>query len=135
MQVIEPHSIATLLTSFSLLLAVSALFGRGFERLGVPVVLAFLAIGVVAGYYALPNPTLDDHHFAFRVGVVALTLIIFDGGLNTPRWALRAALSPALSLATAGVLLTAGITAISARLFGLTWGEALLIGAVVSSTD
>lgn len=135
MQVIEPHSIATLLTSFSILLAVSALFGRGFERVGVPIVLAFLAIGVVAGYYALPNPSLEDHHFAFRVGVVALTLIIFDGGLNTPRWALRRALTPALSLATVGVLTTAGITALGARLLGLSWAEALLIGAVVSSTD
>ena len=135
MQVIEPHSIATLLTTFSILLAVSALFGRGFERVGIPVVLAFLAIGVVAGYYALPNPSLEDHHFAFRVGVVALTLIIFDGGLNTPRWALRKALSPALSLATMGVVLTAAITALGARLLGLTWNEALLIGAVVSSTD
>jgi potassium/hydrogen antiporter len=135
MQVIEPHSIATLLTSFSILLAVSALFGRGFERLGVPVVLAFLAIGVVAGYYALPNPSLEDHHFAFRVGVVALTLIIFDGGLNTPRWALKRALMPSLSLATLGVILTAGITALGARVLGMTWGEAMLIGAVVSSTD
>ncbi|MGQ0814285.1 MAG: potassium/proton antiporter [Gemmatimonadota bacterium] len=135
MPVAEPQSIATLLTTFALLLAVSALFGRGFERMGVPVVLAFLAIGVVTGYYALPNPTLEDHHFAFRVGVVALTLIIFDGGLNTPRWALRRALWPALSLATLGVILTAAVVAAAARLFGLPWGEAMLIGAVVSSTD
>lgn len=135
MPVVEPHSIATLLTSFSLLLAISALFGRGFERIGVPVVLAFLAIGVFAGYYALPNPTLEHHHFAFRVGVVALTLIIFDGGLNTPRWALRQALPPSLALATIGVLLTAALVAAAGRLAGLPWGEAMLIGAVVSSTD
>jgi potassium/hydrogen antiporter len=135
MTVTEPHSIATLLTTFAILLGVSALFGRGFERLGVPVVLAFLAIGVVAGYYALPDPNLADHHFAFRIGVVALTLIIFDGGLNTPQWALRSTLAPALSLATVGVLLTAGITALGAHLLGLPMSEALLIGAVVSSTD
>lgn len=135
MPVVEPHSIATLLTSFSLLLAISALFGRGFERIGVPVVLAFLAIGVLAGYYALPNPTLDHHHFAFRVGVVALTLIIFDGGLNTPRWALRQALPPSLALATIGVLLTAALVAAAGRFAGLPWGEAMLVGAAVSSTD
>jgi cell volume regulation protein A len=135
MTVVEPHSIATLLTTFAILLGVSALFGRGFERLGVPVVLAFLAIGIVAGYYALPNPDLANHHFAFRAGVVALTLIIFDGGLNTPHWALRTALLPALSLATVGVLLTAGITALGAHLLGLPISEAMLVGAVVSSTD
>lgn len=135
MAIAEPHSIATLLTTFSLLLAVSALFGRGFERIGVPVVLAFLAIGVIAGYYALPDPSLENHHFAFRVGVVALSLIIFDGGMNTPRWALRHALAPAMSLATIGVLLTAALVAVAGRLVGLPWGEALLVGAVVSSTD
>ncbi|MGQ0562123.1 MAG: potassium/proton antiporter [Gemmatimonadota bacterium] len=123
------------MTTFAILLAVSALFGRGLERIGVPVVLAFLAIGVVAGSFALPNPTLDDHLFAFRVGVVALALIIFDGGLNTPPAALRKALWPALSLATIGVVLTAAIVAVAGRLIGLPWGEALLVGAVVSSTD
>ena len=134
MQIAEPQSIATLLTTFALLLAISAFFGRGFERIGVPVVLAFLAIGVLAGY-ALPPPTLADHHFAFRVGVIGLALIIFDGGLNTPRSALRRTLAPALVLATLGVILTAALVAAVARAVGLPWGEALLIGAVVSSTD
>lgn len=135
MAIAEPHSIATLVTAFSLLMGFSALFGRTFEKMGVPVVLAFLAIGIVAGYYVLPDPSLEDHHFAFRVGVVALAIIIFDGGLNTPRAALRKGLGPALSLATVGVLVTAAIVAVSARFIGLSWGESLLIGAVVSSTD
>ncbi len=135
MVITEPQATATLLTTFSILLAVSALFGRGFERLGVPVVLAFLAIGVLAGYHALGDLRFSDYHFAFRVGVVALVLIIFDGGLNTPTRAFRRVFFPALTLATLGVVLTALAVSLVARLLGLSWNEAMLLGAVVSSTD
>jgi cell volume regulation protein A len=135
MEIAEPHSIATLLTSFSLLLAFAALFGRGFERMGVPVVLAFLAIGVVAGYYAPGELRFTNYHFAFRVGVVALVLIIFDGGFNTNYLAFRRVFAPAFTLATLGVLVTAALVSLAARLAGLGWGLALLLGAVMSSTD
>lgn len=135
MVISEPQATATLLTTFAILLAVSALFGRGFERMGVPVVLAFLAIGVLAGYRAVGDLHFSDYHFAFRVGVIALVLILFDGGLNTPYSALRRVFFPALTLATVGVVITGFCVSLAARLIGLPWSAALLLGAVVSSTD
>lgn len=131
----EPQNTATLLTTFAILLGVSALFGRGFERLGIPVVLAFLAIGVLAGYRAVGDLRFSDYHFAFRVGVVALVLILFDGGLNTPYSAIRRVFFPALTLSTVGVVITAAIVSWAALLIGLPLPESLLLGAVVSSTD
>lgn len=135
MLIAEPQNTATLLTTFSILLGVSALFGRGFERLGIPVVLAFLAIGVLAGYHAIGDLHFTDYHFAFRVGVVALVIILFDGGLNTPYASLRRIFFPALTLATLGVVITAATVSAVARLIGLPWSESLLLGAVVASTD
>ncbi|HUP88795.1 MAG TPA: potassium/proton antiporter [Longimicrobiales bacterium] len=135
MLIAEPQNTATLLTTFSILLGVSALFGRGFERLGIPVVLAFLAIGVLAGYHAIGDLHFKDYHFAFRVGVVALVIILFDGGLNTPYNSLKRIFFPAVTLATLGVVITAATVTGVARLIGLPWSESLLLGAVVSSTD
>ena len=131
----EPHATATLLTTFAVLLAGSVLFGRAFEKMGVPVVLAFLAIGVLAGYHTIGNLQFEDYHFAFRVGLIALVLILFDGGLNTPTAAFRRVAAPALTLATVGVALTAALVSAAAHLFGMSWPQALLLGAVVSSTD
>ena len=69
-------------------------------------------------------------------GSLALALILFDGGLGTRLRRLRSVLRPSLSLATLGVIITAGITAVAAKyLFGLGWIEAALMGAIVSSTD
>lgn len=72
---------------------------------------------------------------AFRIGTAALAVILFDGGLNTSRDLIRRALAPAAALATIGVAGTAAIVAAGAWLMGLGWGEALLLGAIVSSTD
>src|SRR5262249_15418667 len=78
----------------------------------------------------------DDVQTTYLVGSVALALILFDGGLRTRFQTFRSALAPALVLATVGVLLTAALTApVPKYLLGLGWAEALLIGAVVASTD
>jgi cell volume regulation protein A len=78
----------------------------------------------------------DDVRTTYLVGSVALALILFDGGLRTRFSSIRTVLAPSLSLATAGVLLTALITAPVARYaLDLNWTEALLVGAVVASTD
>jgi cell volume regulation protein A len=131
----EPATTAIVLTAFAALLAIAVLFSRGAERLGIPVVLIFLLIGMLAGTDGLLGIPFDDYGVAFRVGIAALALILFDGGLNTPQAAIRSTLAPAGLLATAGVAGTALIVALAARLFGLDWGPALLLGAVVSSTD
>src|SRR5205085_4992508 len=75
------------------------------------------------------------YRLAFRLGTLALALILFDGGLNTPLGAVRRVIAPAGVLATVGVVGTAALIAAGAHALGLGWGEAFLIGAVVSSTD
>lgn len=131
----EPLATAALLTTFAVLLGISALFGRAFERMGVPVVLGFLAIGVLAGLPSVGDIAFDDYGFAFRIGVVALVLIIFEGGLNTSTTAFKRVAAPALTLATLGVLVTAAIVAVAASFLGIGRGSAMLLGAVVASTD
>jgi cell volume regulation protein A len=130
----EPFSTALLLTTGGILLAASALFTGATRRFGMPVGLVFVAIGMLAGREGL-GIAFDDYGFAWRLGTVALALILFDGGLNTPAASFRVALAPAGVLATVGVVATAGLVGAFARLLGLPWELALLLGAIVSSTD
>lgn len=128
----EPLATAALLTTVAVLLGFSALFSRAVERVGVPIVLGFMLIGVLAG---LPSDFFSDYHFAFRLGIIALVLIIFEGGLNTSLSAFRRIAAPAVVLATVGVVLTAALVAGAAVLLGMPRNAALLLGAVISSTD
>ncbi|MFN7131479.1 MAG: potassium/proton antiporter [Myxococcales bacterium] len=130
----EPSTTAALLVTFGVLMAVSVLFSRASGRIGVPVALLFLGIGMAAGEDGF-GIRFNDYGFAFRAGTAALALILFDGGLNTPVSALRQVLRPAAVLATAGVAGTAALMALAAWLLGFDWRYALLLGAVVSSTD
>jgi cell volume regulation protein A len=131
----EPLATAVLLAVFGLLMAFSVLFSRLMERVGVPVVLLFLVLGMLAGSEGVLGVDFDNYAFAYRVGTIALVLILFEGGLNTTLSAIRRSAAPASVLATAGVAATAALVALFARLLGLTWTEAWLLGAVVSSTD
>lgn len=131
----EPTATALLLTVLGGLLAISVLFSRAFDRLGVPVVLLFLLLGVLAGSDGFGAIAFDDYDLAFRLGTLALILILFDGGLNTSVSSVKRGLAPASVLATLGVALTAALIAVFARLLGLPWAGAILLGAVVSSTD
>jgi potassium/hydrogen antiporter len=131
----EPEATALLLATCGLLLGVSVIFSRASQRTGVPIALLFLAVGMLAGSEGLGHIAFDDYRFAFRLGTLALALILFDGGLNTPLGAVRRVLAPAGILATLGVVGTAALVAIAAHAFGLGWREAFLVGAVVSSTD
>src|SRR5688500_11490328 len=131
----EPVATAALLTTVAVLLGISALFGRAFERMGVPIVLGFLAIGVAAGLPSIGNIAFGNYHFAFRIGVIALVLIIFEGGLNTSARAFKRVAAPAVTLATLGVVLTAAVVAVAATFLGIGRGSAMLLGAIVASTD
>ena len=135
MPIIEPRATALLLLTFGALLAISTLFSRASQRFAVPVALVFLGIGMLAGSEGIGRIAFEDYHFAFRLGTMALVLILFDGGLNTPASAVREALRPAAMLATVGVVGTAGIIGVAAHAFGFAWTPALLLGAIVSSTD
>lgn len=135
MALIEPNATAIVLAVFGVLMACSVLLSRTLDRYGIPVVLLFLVLGMVGGSEGLGGVAFDNYTFAFRVGTVALVLILFDGGLNT-RWeSIRRSAGPAGVLATVGVVGTAGALAVVGRLLGLDWPEAMLIGAIVSSTD
>ena len=119
----------------SLLLLAGIIAGMLSSRIGAPLLLAFLGLGMAAGPDGL-GLRVDDNGAAYLIGSTALALILFDGGLHTRRRVFRLAFGPSLSLATIGVVLTAGITALPAHfLLGLPWLAAALIGAIVSSTD
>ncbi|WP_298368337.1 potassium/proton antiporter [uncultured Bradyrhizobium sp.] len=105
-------------------------------RFGAPLLLMFLLVGMLAGDSGPGRLQFDDVRTTYLVGSVALALILFDGGLKTRFASIRTVLAPSMMLATAGVLLTALITAPVARyVLDLNWTESLLVGAVVASTD
>ncbi len=125
-----------LLLIAGILLLLSVLASRLGGRLGVPGLLLFLGIGMLAGSDGPGGIWFDNYALAQLVGTVALVFILFSGGLFT-RWStVRPILGPGLSLATLGVLLTMLLTGAFARwVLNLGWLEALLLGAIVSSTD
>ncbi|MGY6588273.1 MAG: potassium/proton antiporter [Wenzhouxiangella sp.] len=129
----EPTTTALLVSAIGVLLIFSVLFSRPSEKIGIPVVLVFLLLGLAVGS-RLPEDFID-FELAFRLGTVGLVLILFDGGLNTPFRQVRAYLAPASLLATVAVAGTALLVALCAWLLGLGWMEAMLLGAIVSSTD
>jgi potassium/hydrogen antiporter len=105
-------------------------------RFGAPLLLVFLIVGMIAGEAGPGHLQFDDVRTTYVVGSIALALILFDGGLRTRFATFRSVLAPAVTLATAGVLLTAALTAPVAKyLLGMSWTEALLVGGVMASTD
>jgi len=131
----EPLTTSIVLLVIGLLVGLAAAFSRASGRLGLPIALLFLAVGVLAGPEGIGRISFGDYGLAYRAGTAALVLILFDGGLQTPIASVRAVIRPAAALATLGVLVTAALAAAAARLLGVPWAEALLLGAVVSSTD
>lgn len=104
-------------------------------RFGAPLLLLFLGIGLAAGQDGLGIP-FDNAAAAYFIGSIALAIILFDSGFGTPLSSFRQASLPALSLATVGVVLTAGL--LGSFTFFLTdfdWLESLLLGSIVASTD
>lgn len=131
----EPHATAVILLAAGVLIAVAALFSRTSGRIGLPVALGFLLVGMLAGSEGIGRIAFENYALTLRVGTTALALILFDGGLHTPLAALREAIRPAAVLATVGVAGTAGLVALAARALGFEWLQAFLLGAIVSSTD
>ena len=117
-------------------LAASALAALASARTGVPVLVAFLVLGMLLGSDGPGGIDFDDAERARAVGIVGLALILFEGGLQTSWRRLRAVAAPAAMLSTLGVVVTALLVGVAARaLFDLSWLESILLGAVVASTD
>lgn len=105
-------------------------------RIGAPLLLVFLGVGLLAGDGGVGGITFNDARIAYMIGSVALAMVLFDSGFHTPFKAVRMAALPSLSLATLGVVLTAAVVAVPAHfLLGLPWLEGLLLGSIVASTD
>ncbi|MFJ8668211.1 potassium/proton antiporter [Streptomyces sp. NPDC093600] len=117
-----------------LLIAVAAV--RISSRSGLPSLLLYLGIGIAIGQDGIGNVAFDNAELTQVIGYAALVVILAEGGLGTQWKEIKPALPAAVVLSTVGVAVSVGITATAAHyLVGLEWRQALIIGAVVSSTD
>lgn len=105
-------------------------------RFGVPVLVVFIGLGMLAGSEGIGGIAFENYALANGMGILALSVILFDGGLRTSTDALRVAWGPALTLATVGVLVTSLVTGLAAAwVLGIPVLEGILIGSIVGSTD
>ena len=119
-----------------LVLVASLVVALGAARTGLPVLVAFLALGMLLGSEGLGGVEFDDAELARRVGMVGLALILYEGGLQTSWRRLRQVAVPAALLSTVGVAVSALLTGVAAYLlFDISWLESVLLGAVVAATD
>jgi cell volume regulation protein A len=127
-------NLAMLLAGVLLLLGIAS--SKFSARLGVPVLVLFLSLGMVAGSEGLGRIPFENYGLANSVGSVALALILFDGGLRTSLSAVQRVWRPALALSTIGVLLTSLMTGLAAAwVLKLPLLQGLLVGSIVGSTD
>jgi cell volume regulation protein A len=117
-------------------LAASVVLALAATRTGLPVLVAFLGIGMLLGSDGPGGIEFDDPELARKVGIIGLAAILYEGGLSTSWRRLRQVAVPAVLLSTVGVAVSALLTAGAAyMLFDLSWLESVLLGAVVASTD
>ncbi|MFA1820307.1 potassium/proton antiporter [Virgibacillus oceani] len=120
----------------SIILIISILSVQFSIRINSPSLIFFITLGMIVGGDLLGLVTFDDPAIAQLIGMMALVVILFDGGIKTNWKTIRPVALPALSLATLGVAITSIILGAAAKLiFDFTWPEALLMGAIVGSTD
>lgn len=106
------------------------------SQMGLPSLVLFIAVGMAIGSDGFGWIYFDDADIAQIIGVAALVVILFEGGLQTKWKSMRPAIVPALSLATVGVFITSVLAGLAAHyLLDVPWLHALLLGSIVGSTD
>lgn len=129
-------SVNALLLVGAVLLLFAVASSKFSARLGLPVLVIFIGLGMAAGSEGVGGIEFENYALANGIGTAALVLILFDGGLRTSTAALAAAWKPALGLATVGVVVTAVVTGLAASwILGLPLLEGILLGSIVGSTD
>jgi len=129
-------SLEILLFTVSALIILSLIIARASNNLGVPIMLLFLGVGMLAGSEGPGGIYFDDTKMAQYIGIIALIFILFSAGLDTKWKHVKPVLWPSLLLATFGVLLTTLLVGLFVHyVFGIDFKVSLLLGAVVSSTD
>jgi cell volume regulation protein A len=120
----------------AVLLVLSVVASKFSDRFGVPALLLFLLIGMIAGSEGIGGIYFDDPVMAQAIGLFALVIILFSGGLDTNWGSIQGVIKESLTLATFGVFVTAVLLGIAAHLIlGITLLEGMLLGAITSSTD
>lgn len=120
----------------ALLLFVSVIATRASTKLGMPLLLVFLGVGMLAGEQGIGGIKFDNYSAANTIGQLALAVILLDGGLRTNLSSFRIALKPSAVLASYGVIATVVLLGIFATLFlGVDWKHGMLMAAIVGSTD
>jgi len=118
------------------LLLTGVLLSKTSSRIGVPSLLLFLGLGMLAGSEGLLGIHFEDFALAQRFGILALAFILFSGGASTAWRDIRRVLVPGVALATVGVLVSAVVVgALAAVILGLELLEGLLLGSIIASTD
>jgi potassium/hydrogen antiporter len=129
-------TIEHILLIVSILLFISILAGKTSYRLGIPTLLLFLFIGMLAGTEGLGKIPFNDPALAQYIGIIALNYILFSGGFDTSWKSIRPVMGKGIALSTVGVILTAGLVSLPVWYFtSFSFLEAFLLGAIVSSTD
>ncbi|MCU0717774.1 MAG: potassium/proton antiporter [Pirellula sp.] len=129
-------SIDTAILVGSILLLLGVLSSKFSSRFGMPALVTFLGLGMLAGSDGIGGIAFEDYGLAYSIGTVVLAIILYSGGLSTPMSSVRSCWKPAGLLATFGVVITAVVTGVAASwLLGISLSQGLLLGSIVGSTD